>query len=148
MATGYNGKNDIPDVDVATLDCLFTPAGQGGRETANGRRLNFSGFRTDNPTPGEEIMSRRIQESDSEKSTSRESMLHRKIYELEWSLRQALERLTQVEKKQDVLHAENVLLKHECEELKKKLGTNEKVAEGNKARVEKLTERQEVWKEE
>ncbi len=39
-----------------------------------------------------------------------------------------------------------MLLKSECEELKKQLSTNEKIVEVNNAKVEKLSERQDVWK--
>ena len=150
MATGYNGKNDIPegDVDVATLDCLFTPAGYGGKAAANGRRLDFSGFQKDNPTPGEELMRRHVYESVKEKATSGENVLHRKICDLEWNMKRVLEKMAEMDRKQQILYAENILLKNECEELKKKLSTNEKVVEGNRAKVDKLRERQEVWKEE
>ena len=85
-------------------------------------------------------------ESEREKPASGENVLHRKICDLEWNLKRVLERLAFVEKTQEVIKAENVLLKNECDELKKKLSNSEKVVEVNKAKVEELSGRHEVWK--
>ena len=114
MASGYNGKRDIPegDVDLAELDCVYTPAGYGGRRGQDGRRLDFSGFQTENATPGEELLRRRVYESVKEKASTGENVLHRKICDLEWNMKRVLEKMAEMERKQQVLCAENILLKN------------------------------------
>ena len=115
MATGYNGKKNIPegDVDLATLDeCLFTPADNGRRNGTDVRRLDFSGFRREYPTPGEDLYSTRVYEEVREKATPGENVLHRKICDLEWNMKRVLEKMAEMERKQQDLCAENILLKN------------------------------------
>lgn len=145
MASGFSGNKEMSEgeVSVRNLIALFTP--ETGAE-ARAKKLDFSGFLEEDQMQGEKMMRCRVDAPEREKLTVREKELHKKIYELECSLIKMLERLDSVEKSQDAIKAQNVILKNECDELKKKLSTNEKIAEGNKDRVDKLTERQEVWK--
>ena len=114
MASGYGDKKEMfeGDVSVGTLDVLFTPCGGGsGREAGEARRLDFSGFQGEGQSQGEKMIRRRMYESEREKPASGENVLHRKICDLEWNLKRVLERLSFVERTQEVIKAENVLLK-------------------------------------
>ena len=80
---------------------LFTPATRRRRRAAvagaEGRRLDFSGF----SQQGEQRY-RRMYDLENEGSSPSENVLHRKVCDLEWSLKKALLRLNQVEKKQEI----------------------------------------------
>ncbi len=72
-----------------------------------------------------------------------ENVLQRYTCDLEWNLKKVLERSIQVERRQEVLQVENVLLKNYCEVLKQQLNTNDKKVEVNNTKVEKKAKKKE-----
>ena len=130
IAYGAEGDNEDDNKDDAIQHLLFTPDLALLRSGDGRKQLDFSGF------------------GEKESYSTSEKVLYRRILGLEWHIKGMMERMVKMEKKQEIIHAENTLLKKDCEELKEKLGTNEKKVQVNDVKVEQLNDRHNEWKKE
>ena len=86
MASGYSDRKEMfeGDVSVGSLDCLLTPCGGSGRETAEARRLDFSGFQGEGQIQGEKMIHRRMYMNRNEKNQHQGKMFYTAKYAI-WS---------------------------------------------------------------
>ena len=73
-------------------------------------------------------------------------MLRKRVTEFEGFMKELLDTVKTVEHNQEVMKVENEVLRKDCDDLRRKICTNEQKMEVNEVKVKELNENQNQWK--